>query len=372
MKMSELRHADFASDHWRKLRPFFCHLTPEFIWEKLRTSLVEEIQEELQGTREAQFQYATFFTYPSDDQIRMLHERARGSGLFFSEIREAVGCRAAQALCQLAGAIRLEKDGATLQLFKECFASLWNKFSAYRYSRGLRTFQVRSNLILMLGSNNVFGLVGENDWTAGMLDYLENESDGWVGGRLKERSGHLIRILKNEGPRANADELIQNGTWEIDGDHTQHLAELCRSLRWEQGDPEDDPALPPVAISINRRGNFEPTSDIYLLPMHLMRVKCTGLWERDADFLTEPFDRIALHYLLSLDLRSRIIESMGCDRPFTSRRAASACGVEPYAIKMALGQMIKVGLVEFDKMSGDDWSGDDQEYLCTTQAKALL
>src|SRR5438046_2205033 len=135
MNLSSLRNEAFAEANWTRLRPFFCRLSPEFLWSRVRKLIREELNEEVQANASKRWDFATYFTYPSPQQMESIHE----GGLFFSEIREIVGYRSAEALSTLAGLIRLEPDGDMRVLFEESFSNLWQKFTEVLYGHGYDT-----------------------------------------------------------------------------------------------------------------------------------------------------------------------------------------------------------------------------------------
>jgi len=330
------------------------------------------VLEELQARRSQNYEYPTYFTYPTEEQMTTAHERFREAGLFFSEIRELVGYRAAEALSVLAGLIRLETKGNTLNIFEECFQKLWYEFSRHNYARGYRTHIVRSNLVLMLGSNNVFGLVGNSPWQSQMLDYFETGTHEWTGEPLNQIYKHVIRILGGSDSGPAEDNTITKGVVDLDGIPNEDINSFCHSLEWEQGAPEEDLLLPPIMMHHDRRGPSQPPSDFYYLPFHLLRIKCGRFWYLESSILSDPFNRIAMHLFLSLDLRTRIVSEMGLGKTFTIGQAAKTCGVDNYSAQMAIGQLIKVGLVEFDVFSGEPWYSSNQEFVCRLEARSIL
>ncbi|MFL6284253.1 MAG: hypothetical protein ACJ74Q_14010 [Pyrinomonadaceae bacterium] len=191
MNLRDLRDEDYARANWSRLRPFFCRLSPEFLWSEVRRQIVEELNEEIQANASQTWEYATYFTYPTDEQMESIHE----GGLFFSEIREIVGYRSAEALSLLAGLIRLEPDGEVRVLLEESFANLWQKFSEYGYGHGYDTPTTRADLVMMLSSNNVFGLVNDRSWIEGMRGYFMTEKHPWSQKPLRESNGDVLRAL---------------------------------------------------------------------------------------------------------------------------------------------------------------------------------
>ena len=358
INMAALRDEAYARERWATLRPFYCRLTPEYLWEHVRLHILEELNEEMQANASKQWRYATYFTYPSVEQMSWLHEDARGSGLFFSEIREIVGYRSAEALAVLAGLCRLESDGNVRQQLEESFANLWASFSEADYARGYNTTSVRSSLVLMLASNNVFGLVQDRDWVDEMRRYFRTDKHPWSGRPLPESCGHVLRALGESNVTRPGGEhgVIVDGVCDLgSGLHT--LPSLRDELFWEQGQPEDF-------------DHAEPRSLFYQFPYHLM--KFTGIeWlEGAAADAHEPFTRAVVHFLAGLCLRSRVVERVGIGDSFSLAHAADACGGDAYAARMTIGQMIKVGLVNFE--IGQPWFSDSQRYRCTEQARAIL
>lgn len=356
MKLREIREEKYALRNWENIRPFFCRLSPEYIWNEVRDSIIKEISEELEAEKSNDFKFFPFFVYPPLEQLESLH----GDGVFFSEIRELEGYRAAEALSVLAGMIRLESKGPALDLFEECFHNLWQEFSPYGYGHGYDTTSTRSDLVLILGSNNVFELVKNNSWQYSTLEYFETEKDVWSETPLNQIYKSIIKILGGSYEESTEDDLIVKGVLYLNAIPTEKINSFCHSLCWkhlywgESNLLETDPHPPAM---------HEQTS-FYNLPFHLLRVDCDNFWELEPPILDSPFNRIAMHLFLSLNLRTRIISEMGCDNLFTIEQAATACNIDTYSIQMALGQMIKVGLVEFDKNSGEPWYSTNQQFIC--------
>src|ERR1043166_2522488 len=368
MQLSSLLDEEYARANWKNLRPFFCRLSPEVLWAQVRDHLLEELEEELQARKAKDFAYKTYFTYPSSEQMSLAHQRIRG--LMMSEIREVMGYRAAEALTTLAGAIRLEPAGQPLEMMQECFTNLWNEFSSFSYSRGYRTNIVRSNLVLMLASNNIFPLTPDSTWHDSMRHYFESANEEWNGTPLVDLYPHVIKILGGH-PTSTQGNPITEVRWDLSKLSSFDMRDLCRSLYWEQGEPEEDIYMPGVMISSDRRGSSQPPSDAYLLPLHCIEVNCGDLGRLDLNVLKDPFERLAMHWVLSLDLRRKIVTGMGTRRPFTAEQVAKTIGEELYSVRVTLGQMIKVGLVDFDKFRGESWDAQDQEYQCKPEAEIV-
>jgi len=358
MKLIEIREEKYSLENWKNVRPFFCRLSPEYIWNEVRESILEEVTKELEAEKSNDFTFFPFFVYPPLEQLESLH----GGGTFFSEIRELVAFRAVEALSILAGMIRLESRGPALDLFEECFQNLWQEFSRYSYGHGIDTTDTRSDLVLILGNNNVFELVKDNSWQYSILEYFETEKEFWSGKPLNQICKSIIKILGGSYEESTEDDLIVKGVLDLNIIPVEKISDLCNSLYWkhlyweERGLTNINP--PPPAI-------YEHPS-FYYLPFHLLRVECDSFWKLDPSILDSPFNRMAMHLFLSLNLRTRIISEMGCDNFFTMEHAAEACNIDNYSVQMALGQMIKVGLVEFDKNSGEPWYSTNQQFRCKT------
>lgn len=358
MKLREIREEKYALRYWKNIRPFFCRLSPEYIWNEVRDSIIKEISEELEAEESNDFKFFPFFVYPPLEQLESLHE----GGVFFSEIRELVGYRAAEALSILAAMIRLESKGPALDLFEECFHNLWQEFSPYGYGHGIDTTSTRSDLVLILGSNNVFELVKDNSWQYSTLEYFETEKEYWSGTPLNQICKSIIKILGGNYEESTEDDLIVKGVLDLNAIPTEEINNFCHSLYWEHSYWEQSNLTEtnPPQLAMHEQTSF------YNLPFHLLRVDCDNFWKIDPSILDSPFSRTAMHLFLSLDLRTGIISEMGCDKAFTIEQAASACNIDAYSIQMTLGQMIKVGLVEFDKNSGEPWYSPNQQFICKT------
>lgn len=345
MKLIEIREEKYSLENWKTVRPFFCHLSPEYIWNEVRESILEEVNKELEAEKSNDFTFFPFFVYPPFEQLKSLH----GGGAFFSEIREIVGYRAVEALSVLAGIIRLESKGTALNLLEECFQNLWQEFSQYSYGHGIEVFSTSLDLVFRLGSNNVFELVKDKTWQYSMQEYFESEIN-WP----------ILKILGGEYEKS-MDDLIIKGILDLNTIPAEEINEFCHSLYWEhlywEGGRLDE--YYPPRSAIYRRSFYD-------LPFHLLRVECDNFWKLDSSILDSPFNKMAMHLFLSLNLRTRIISEMGCDNSFTIEQVAEACNIDNYSIQMALGQMIKVGLVEFDKNSGEPWYSTNQQFRCKT------
>jgi hypothetical protein len=137
IKLSEIREEKFALQNWKNIRPFFCRMAPEYIWNEVRGSIIEGLISELEADKSNNFKFPPFFVYPTQGRLKSLH----GGGAFFSEILEYTGFRAAEALNLLAGMIRLESKGTTLDLLDDCFQNLWKEFSKYGYGHGIEIYK---------------------------------------------------------------------------------------------------------------------------------------------------------------------------------------------------------------------------------------
>lgn len=358
MKLIEIREEKYALENWKNVRPFFCRQSPEYIWNEVRDSIIKEISEELEAEKSNDFKFFPFFVYPPLEQLESLHE----GGVFFSEIRELVAYRASEALSVLAGMIRLESNGTALDIFEECFHNLWQEFSQYGYGHGYDTTSTRSDLVMILGSNNVFELVKDNSWQYSMLEYFETEKSDWSGTPLNQIYKSIIKILGGSYEESTEDDLIVKGVLDLNAIPTEKINSFCHSLYWGHSywEESDLTETNPPQLAMHEQTSF------YYLPFHLLRVNCDNFWELEPSILDSPFNRIAMHLFLSLNLRTRIISEMGCDNSFTIKQAATACNIDAYSIQMALGQMIKVGLVEFDKNSGEPWYSTNQQFICRT------
>ena len=120
-----------------------------------------------------------------------------------SSIRPCVSLSArrrssAEALALLAGLIRLEPDGGDRVLLDESFANLWGKFDEHLYGHGYDTPSTRTDLVLMLASNNVFGLVPDRPWIDAMREYFLTETHPWSGNPLRGSCGHVLLALGEE------------------------------------------------------------------------------------------------------------------------------------------------------------------------------
>jgi|GEM_PF-4878792 len=196
----------------KNLRPFFCRLSPEYIRNEVRNNIIKVVTKELQAKRDNDYKFLPFFTYPTLERRKSVHQE----GVFLSEILELAGYRAAEALSLLAGMIRLESKGTALNLLEECFHDLWKEFSQYSYGHGIETHAIRSDLVLRLGSNNVFELVKDNSFKSSMLGYFEKEKDEWAGKPLYQPYKYIIRILGGSYEESTEDNLIVKGVLDLE------------------------------------------------------------------------------------------------------------------------------------------------------------
>jgi hypothetical protein len=356
MVLSALRDDKYALENWTLLRPFFCRLSPEFIWNEMRIQIIEELNEEIQANTSHSWEYATYFTYPSDEQMEHLHEQ--GEDLFFSEIREVVGYRSAEALATLAGMIRLESQGSVRLLLQELFDNLWQKFSQFEYGHGYDKEETQKELVLMLASNNVFGLVHDRTWSDAVHDYFLKNTDLWSGTPLRKLYGGVLKVLGETRIEyeANKDNPIISGTFNLD--QPEYTLEQLRDLLfWQQGRPESFESSSPQSI-------------FYALPYHMVKFTGDRKLRNMANIARDPFTKTAIHFLLSLCLRNMIVACLGIGKSFTLQQAADACTDDIYCAKVVLGQMIKVGLVDFD--SSKPWDSDSQQFICREEATFLL
>jgi len=371
MNLEELRDEAYASSAWKRVTPFFARLSPAFLYDHVRSWVVGQAEREITTTDASQDQVITYFSYPSESNLEEIHEAFHQEGLFMSELLELVGYHAAEALATLAAFIRFESDSASLRLLRECFEKLWNTFSASHYSRGYRTSQVRANLVMTLGANNVFGIVGDHSWTAFMAKYFEEEYHPWTGEPLSDSYRHILKILGRSVSSDADNDVILRGVFPLDTIPDDKIPGLCNGLYWEKGGLEDDLPMPPIMLSTQRRGRAQPTSDIYYMPLHLVRVTCKRFWSLPVSTLATPFQKAAMHFFLSLDLRSKIVSATGTAKSFTLQQAAGMCGGSLNAARMALGHLLQCGLAEFDKSRQEPWYGANQEFVCTEQASGI-
>ena len=364
MKLIEIREEKYALENWKDVRPFFCRLSPEYIWNEVKDSIIKEISDKLEAEKSNDFKFFPFFVYPHFEQIESLH----GGGVFLSEIFELVAYRASEALSILAGMIRLESKGPILDLFEECFHNLWQEFSQRLYGHGLDTTNTRSDLVLILGSNNVFELVKDNSWQYSMLEYFETEKHPWSGSPLNQMYKSTIKILGGSYEESTEDDLIVKGVLDLNAIPTEKINSFCHSLYWEHSYWEESD----LTKTYSPRLEMHEKTSFYDLPFHLIRVDCDNFWKIDPSILDTPFNRTAMHLLLSLDLRTKIMSKIGCENSFTVEQAAAICNIDEYSIKMTLGQMIKVGLVDFNKDLGEPWYGTSQQYICKADMTDML
>lgn len=370
MRLAELREEQYALANWYALQPFFCRLSPEYIWQTVRDDTLHQLEWELSLPASQEYQYRTYFTFPPQEQIVSTHEQFKDQGLFMSEILEMVGYRAAESLSTLAGLLRLEPKGDSRSLFEEAFHTLWQQFSRYSYSRGYDTSSVRRSLALTLASNNVFALLDDKSWPNHLLDYFLTGSHDWTGQPLKQICPDVIRALGGPSDTFNADDAFLAGLLDLDGsDFTPQ--KLTEWWHWEQGLLGNDLSLPALLWSAQRRGISGPMSDFYDYPYHLLEVRCRSLENTDMAQVSDPFTRIVVHFVLSLQLRTSIVRAIGVSKPFRQAQAAELCDADLYGVKMALGQLIKVGLVDFDLDSPLPWDSEEREYICNTGADGI-
>ena len=127
------------------------------------------------------------------------------------------------------------------------------------------------------------------------------------------------------------------------------LESLRTALFREQGRPEEFRSASPRSI-------------FYELPYHLVKFRGKRRLAHLKTEARDPFARAVVHFLTVLCLRSNIVERLGVNRIFTLEHAKDACDGDAYAASMTLGQMIKVGLVEFDPAA--PWDHASQQYRC--------
>ena len=350
MSLKKFRDEHYARTNWSKLRPFFCRLSPEFLWDDVRKQIVEELNEEIQANASQTWEYATYFTYPTNEQMESIHE----GGLFFSEIREIVGYRSAEALSLLAGLIRLEPDGDVRVLLEESFANLWQKFSEYGYGHGYDTPSTRADLVLMLSSNNVFGLVHDRSWIERMLEYFLSDTHPWSRRPLRDVYPEVLRALRDGEAQieANQDDPLLSGVFDL---NDAEFEELKDNLLWAQGPPEEFRSA-------------QPPSVFYRLPYHLVKF-VGGEHLEKSDLSDDPFGATVVHFLTVLRLRTTMSNQIGIGSTFDISRATEACGGDAYAASMTLGQMIKIGVVDFD--SDIPWFHEDQQFCLRKEARLI-
>ncbi|OAI48270.1 hypothetical protein AYO44_07510 [Planctomycetaceae bacterium SCGC AG-212-F19] len=369
MNLIGLRDDDFVQRNWTRLRPFYSRLSPEMNWQEVRRQIVEELKEEIQANESHTWEYATYFTYPTDEQLTFLHKAGEQSGLFFSEIREIVAFRSAEALSTLAGLIRLEPEGHDRILLEESFANLWHQFSQHGYGHGYDTANTRATLILTLASNNTFDLIDNRDWVNGMREYFLTDVHPWSQRPLPEAFPEVLQALGEtvNDTQGDRDHPCVSRVFDLaSGNH--NLKDIQKDLHWEQGRPEDF-------------NTAEPRSVFYQIPYHL--VKFVGVQNLPGQMETrrgrlpghvearhEPFAKSVLHFLTSLCLRTKLASTRGLGPTFTLTQAAEVCGGDAYAAMTTLGQMIKVGLAKCDPSMS--WSVPSQQFSWTTATESIV
>ena len=73
MNLESLRDEAYARKNWTNLRPFYCRFSPEFLWTEVRRQIVEELNEEIQANASQDWEYTTYFTYSTDEQMDSIH-----------------------------------------------------------------------------------------------------------------------------------------------------------------------------------------------------------------------------------------------------------------------------------------------------------
>jgi hypothetical protein len=63
---------------------------------------------------------------------------------------------------------------------------------------------------------------------------------------------------------------------------------------------------------------------------------------------------------------------MGIGKTFNRMEVVRKGELDDYTAIIVLGQMIKIGLIEFDKYSGLEWHDVNQEYMCTPEAELIV
>ena len=61
-------------------------------------------------------------------------------------------------------------------------------------------------------------------------------------------------------------------------------------------------------------------------------------------------------------MRSHIVETMGLTMNFTLQQVIDLCELTEHDALMTLGQMIKIGLVDFERGVGLPWNAPQQTY----------
>lgn len=166
--------------------------------------------------------------------------------------------------------------------------------------------------------------------------------------------------------------ILYKGLLDLDNLPEDEISPFCRSLYWEQGVPENDLHLPGMMEHHARRGDSQPTSEFYEIPFHMISVKCERFEKMHEKILADPFEKSVIHLCLCLSYRNRIAEQMRIGNMFRFEDVAKKCNISIYSSKMVVGQMIKVGLIEFDKFSGKTWHDESQEFVLTSLATNLI
>ncbi len=379
MDLHFLRDHRFLDARWDEVRPLVRHLFPEYAWDKVRSHTLRHIEHEREAGRDRRDLDEFFFTYPPMRLVEQAHEDAAGM-LFMSEILEGVAFRAAQALCALAGLIRLEGNTPTCAMLRDAFYELWGEFSQFGYGHGYGQGDFRADLVMLLSSANVFDLIPDKDWPQKMLAYFTGEIHPWLQQPLREMYPEVIQVL---GGDPGVDEAtaqrnsILSGVLDLEA-RSARLDDLCSGLTGNAHDqrrdslPEVRPALRWARTRSTDDRELSPGSDLFNLPYHLIRVKCGHLWiTLHRPKVYEPLHAIVLHFLITLDMRTLIVQAMTPGQPFNAREAAMMCGITPYTATMALGQMIREGLVEFDRGAELAWNHPGQTYVLNPQARIL-
>lgn len=362
-----------ARSDWQRCRPFFTRFAPELLYEQIRASILEEVREEVGKNEKKDYEFDTYFTYPTDEQMSAAHEKFRNDNLFFSEIRELVGYRAAEAISTLTALLSLEPKGATYSFIDDCLKKLWEDFSSHGYSRGYRTHIVRSNLILTLSSNNSLRYFSDSEWLKNMEKYFTEATDEWSGSPLKQQYNYILRVLRKTPAKTNHKHPIMRGCISLsDTISPSKLDEFIGSLYWDQGEPEDDLYLPPMMMHGQRRGPSQPPSDLYLIPFHIVRVETSGIFDHWKWGVNSHFADLAIKTLMLMESRTVLARQLLQDMEFTLEQATEKLKTNPHETKLILGQMIRVGLVEFDRISGLPWNHEHQVYVCTTDAEFII
>lgn len=358
---------------WKQCRPFFTRFAPELLYEQVRASILEELREETNKKSREEYVFDTYFTYPTDEQMATAHQEFSDSGLFFSEIRELVGYRAAEAISTLATLLSFEPMGVTYSFIKECLDKLWADFSSHSYSRGYRTRIVRSNLILTLATSNALRYFPGSPWLQNMKEYFTHENNEWTGEPLNQEYDYILRILQNTPSNSLSKNPIMRGYLSLSEiTEPSEVDSFLNTLHWEQGEPEEDLYLPPMMTHGERRGPSQPPSDFFLIPFHLVSFDTSGMldhwhWGEENYSLSD----LTAKTLISLELRTALAKQFSKSREFTVDKASDRLNLSFWETQLILGQMIRVGLIEFDRLSGLPWNHEEQTYLCTEGVEFL-